>query len=583
MKKACSEYGNITERILNHLDHIYPDGDNHILADQIIELMDFDDSAEPAECHRNLWNQNDIVLITYGDSVLAENETPLHTLHQFINNSLPEIVSIVHILPFYPYSSDDGFAVINYVEVNQSLGDWKDIQELSKSYSVMADLVINHCSSRSLWFDNFKQGKEPGASYFIEADPAEDLSMVVRPRTSPLLRETETIDGKKHVWCTFSHDQIDLDFSNPQVLLEFVKIIKFYLDQGISLFRLDAVAFLWKTIGTSCINLTETHEIIRLLRLIIEHVNPNAVIITETNIPNRENLSYFGNANEAHWIYNFSLPPLILYTMLSGSSHLLKMWMMTMPPAQSGTAYFNFIASHDGIGMRPVEGILDDTEVDKIVDTVKQFGGEVSYRTMSDGTHRPYELNIALIDAMKGTFDGEDQFHLERFVCAHAIMLALEGVPAFYIHSLLGTHNDNEKREHTGQNRAINRHNWQLDKLESELNNQLSLHSRVLEKLSKLIAIRKKQPAFHPNATQFTMHFSDSLFGFWRQNQDRDQSIFCIYNVSKEYQELPLRDINLFLIDEWYDLISLHRYADPGEVLQIKPYEFVWITNHTPK
>lgn len=572
----------MSERLLNHLNNIYPDGENDLLAEQIIELMDFDDSAGPAECHQNLWNENDIVMITYGDSVLAENETPLRTLHQFIDNHLREIVSIVHILPFYPYSSDDGFAVINYVEVNQSLGDWKDIQALSKSYAVMADLVINHCSSRSLWFDNFKQGKEPGANYFIETDPDEDLSMVVRPRTSPLLRETETIDGKKHVWCTFSHDQVDLDFSNPQVLIEFIKIIKFYLDQGISLFRLDAVAFLWKTIGTSCINLTETHEIIRLLRLIIEHVNPNAVIITETNIPNRENLSYFGNANEAHWIYNFSLPPLILYTMLSGNSHLLKMWMMTMPPAQSGTAYFNFIASHDGIGMRPVEGILDDSEVDKIVDTVKQFGGEVSYRALSDGTHRPYELNIALIDAMKGTFNGEDQHHLERFVCAHAIILALEGVPAFYIHSLLGTRNDNEKREHTGQNRAINRHNWQLDQLESELRNQLSLHSRVLEKLSKLIAIRKKQPAFHPNATQFTMHFSDSLFGFWRQNQDRSQSIFCIYNVSSEFQELPIRDINLFVIDEWYDLISLHRYVDPGEVLQIKPYEFVWITNYTP-
>ena len=407
--------------------------------------------------------------------------------------------------------------------------------------------------------------------------------MVVRPRTSPLLRETETIDGKKHVWCTFSHDQVDLNFSNPQVLMEIIKIIKFYLDQGISHFRLDAVAFLWKTIGTPCINLPETHEVIRLLRLVIEHVNPDAVIITETNIPNRENLSYFGNANEAHWIYNFALPPLVLYTMLSGKSHLLKQWMMSMPPAQSGTAYFNFIASHDGIGMRPVEAIIEDVEVDKMVEMIKQFGGEVSYRTMSDGSHRPYELNISLIDAMKGTFGGEDQFQLERFVCAHAIMLALEGVPAFYIHSLIGTRNDLDKKEHTGQNRAINRHNWQLDLLEAELDNELSIHSRVLQKLSRLIAIRKQQPAFHPNATQFTLHFSESLLGFWRQNRDRSQSIFCIYNISDRYQEIPLRDINLFELEEWYDLISLHKFADPGEILQIKPYEFVWITNYTSR
>ena len=583
MKKNYSDFGSLSKRIQSHLDIVYQDTDNSELVQQIIDLMGFDESQPPVECHKNLWNQKDVVLITYGDSVIAEEEKPLKVLERFLTKYISDLVSIVHILPFYPYSSDDGFSVINYVEVNQSLGGWDNIRLLTENFSIMADLVINHCSSRSLWFDNYKQGKTPGAGYFIEVDPDEDLSMVVRPRTSPLLRETETSDGKKHIWCTFSHDQIDLDFSNPEVLMEIIKIIKFYLDQGISHFRLDAVAFLWKSIGTSCINLPETHEVIRLLRLIIEHANPNAVIITETNIPNRENLSYFGNANEAHWIYNFTLPPLILYTMLSGKSHLFKQWMMSMPPAQNGTAYFNFIASHDGIGMRPVEGILEDGEVDNMVEIVKRFGGEVSYRTMTDGSHRPYELNISLIDAMKGTFQGEDQFQLERFICAHAIMLSLEGVPAFYIHSLLGTHNDHDKKYHAGHNRAINRHNWNIDVLENEINNELSIHSRVLQKLSQLIAIRKQQPAFHPNATQFTLHFSESFVGFWRQSQDRRQSIFCIFNISDQYQEIPLHSINLIALDEWYDLISLHKYADPGETLQIKPYEFVWITNYTAR
>ena len=443
----------------------------------------------------------------------------------------------------------------------------------------MADLVINHCSSRSLWFDNYKQAKNPGADYFIEADPQEDLSLVVRPRTSPLLRETETLAGKKYVWCTFSHDQIDLDFSNPSVLLEIVKIIKKYLDSGISLFRLDAVAFLWKEIGTSCINLPQTHELIRLLRLIIEHVNPNSVVITETNIPSRENLSYFGNANEAHWIYNFTLPPLILYTMLSGRSHRLKQWLMSMPPAQNGTAYFNFIASHDGIGMRPVEGILMDETVDQMAETIKGFGGEVSWRTMSDGSNRPYELNISLVEAFKGTFEGEDQYQVQRFICAHAIMLALEGVPAFYIHSFLGTGNDLVKKKLSGHNRAINRHNWDEAKLSAELANELSLHNRIYKKITRLIEIRKKQAAFHPNATQFTMHFGDSLFAFWRQSQDRKQSIFCIFNITNQPQNLALQDVNLIEMDEWHDLISNHQYQDPREILHLAPYEFVWITN----
>jgi sucrose phosphorylase len=578
MKLVADDYRNLFDRIIDHLNVIYNDADNIDLARQIIEIMSFDDSTEAVPAHRNLWDEDDVIAITYGNSITRDDEIPLKTLHHFFNRHFAELINIVHILPFYPYSSDDGFSVINYVEVNQSLGDWKDINAIAGDYRLMADLVINHCSSRSLWFDNYKQGKQPGTGYFIETDPETDLSDVVRPRTSPLLRETETIAGKSHVWCTFSHDQVDLNFANPDVLLEFVRIIRFYLDNGISLFRLDAVAFLWKEIGTACINLPQTHEVIRLIRLLVEHFNPEAVIITETNIPNRENLSYFGNANEAHWIYNFTLPPLVLYTMFSGRCHLLKQWMMSMPPAQNGTAYFNFIASHDGIGLRPVEGILSAEEVDAMADTVRELGGEVSWRTMADGSHRPYELNISLIDAMSGTFDGPDELGLERFICAHAIMLALEGVPAFYIHSLLGTRNDHEKKELSGHNRAINRHVWQSDRLEQELANPRSEHRHVLDRLSALIRLRRQQKAFHPNATMFTMHFGESVFAFWRQSQDRRQSVFCLYNITREVQDIRLQDVNLSETYEWADLVSGHRLGDLRGTLRLQPYEFVWIS-----
>lgn len=345
------------------------------------------------------------------------------------------------------------------------------------------------------------------------------------------------------------------------------------------LFRLDAVAFLWKQLDTNCINLPQTHEVIRLLRLLIEHNNPQAIIITETNIPNRENLSYFGNANEAHLIYNFTLPPLILYSLLAGDSALLKQWLMSMPPAQNGTGYFNFIASHDGIGLRPVEGILDDEIVDQLAELMQQFGGDVSWRTMANGEHRPYELNISLIDALKGTFKGEDDYQLPRFICAHGIMLGLEGIPAFYIHSLFATTNDTQKMQASSNRRAINRHNWDYDELSNLLNHPDSLHHQVFNSLKLIISIRKKQKAFHPNATQFTLHFSESIFAFWRQSQDRSQSIFCIYNISDVEQSLALKDINLIETDDWHDLISGHPYADPREEIVLKPYEFVWISN----
>ena len=566
-------------RIIDYLSRIYPNENHQDICDNIIELMDYKNNFHEAKSHTNLWSENDIVTVTYGDSIKKQEERPLDTLHHFLNEHLQNITNTIHILPFYPFSSDDGFSVINYCEVNQSLGDWSNINNIADDFSLMADLVINHCSSRSLWFDNYKQRKDPGSDYFIEVEADTDLSEVVRPRTSPLLRETETLDGTRHIWCTFSHDQVDLNFKNPKVLLEFVKIIKLYLDNGVKLFRLDAVAFLWKEIGTPSINLIETHEIIRLLRLLIEHNNPNAVIITETNIPNRENLSYFGNANEAHLIYNFTLPPLILYTLLSGNSALIKQWLMSMPPAQNGTTYFNFIASHDGIGLRPVEGILSDETVDEMAAIVQQFGGDVSWRAVADGQHRPYELNISLIDAMKGTFKGEDNYQINRFICAHAIMLGLEGMPAFYIHSLFATPNDHKKMESSSNKRAINRHNWDYDELTQLLDDDTTLNNQVFNKLKNIISIRKQQKAFHPNATQFTLHFEETLFAFWRQSQDRSQSIFCIYNISDEVQTVALKDVNLIELDNWKDLIKGHQYKDPREEIILEPYDFVWISN----
>jgi sucrose phosphorylase len=331
--------------------------------------------------------------------------------------------------------------------------------------------------------------------------------------------------------------------------------------------------------GTNCLNLPETHEVVRLMRTLIEYSQPDAIIITETNIPNRENLSYFGNANEAHCIYNFSLPPLLVNTLVTGNCRYLKQWLMSMPPAQNGTAYFNFIASHDGIGLRPAEGLLSESEIASLVSTMQRFGGEMSWRTGDNGVKKPYEVNIALFDALQGTTSGKDEWGIQRFICAHAIMLALEGIPAIYIHSLLATSNDYEKRELTQQNRAINRHQWDYDKLKEKLLDGDSQHSQVYQQLTDIIKIRQHQTAFHPNATQFTLHMNEQLFGFWRQSIDRKQSVFCIYNISNEIQDLVMSDLNLIVTDHWRDLISGQVFKENTDVLSLQPYQTLWITN----
>lgn len=584
MKPSNAQLKPVFDTVLYHLETIYQDNmptePLEAIADEIIHIMRLDEEYETPTPYQNNWDESDVILITYGNTIQHSGEPPLQTLHHFLNEHIKGTINSVHILPFFPFCSDDGFAIEDYYQVNPSLGDWSDIEAITKDYRVMADLVINHASSSSAWFKNFIKGAGEGHDYFYTTDKNAAISKVVRPRTSPLLRETQTKHGTQYVWCTFSHTQVDFDFRNPAVLKEFIKIIRFYLDKGIRIFRLDAVAFLWKKLGTSCLNLPETHEVVRLIRNLIEHAYPDTVLITETNIPNRENLSYFGNANEAHCIYNFSLPPLLVNTLVTGNSFYLRQWLMSMPPAQNGTTYFNFIASHDGIGLRPAEGLLSESEIASLINTMQQFGGRISWRAGDNDLKKPYEINISLFDALQGTTEGKDEWNVERFLCAHSIMLGLEGIPGIYIHSLLATGNDNEKFERTGQNRSINRHEWQLDTIEAELDDSESQHSVILNAIKRLIDLRKQQIAFHPNATQFTLHLGEKLFGFWRQSANRKQSIFCIANVTDSPQQMRVSELNLIVTDSWYDLISGQRFDETTTSFTLNPYQTLWISNN---
>lgn len=578
-----SEQPAVFQNVLYHLNSVYGEIKDSetlsALANDLLTIMRVSPEAQPPEPHQNKWRASDIAMITYGNSVLKNGEPPLQTLKRFLDDYFAQYINTVHILPFFPYCSDDGFAVKDFFQVNSELGDWQDINAIAKDYRLMADLVINHGSSSSQWFQNFIAGQGEGHDYFYTCESDTPISLVVRPRITPLLRETETAQGIKHVWCTFSHEQVDFDFRNIEVLKTFVKIIRFYLDQGVRLFRLDAVAFLWKQAGTNCLNLPQTHELVRLLRLLIEQAQNDAVIITETNIPNRENLSYFGNANEAHWIYNFSLPPLLLNTLLTGSCTYLRQWLMSMPPAQNGTAYFNFIASHDGIGLRPAEGLLTDSEIASLISTMQGFGGEISWRAAENNIKKPYEINISLFDALQGTIKGPDQWQHARFICAHAIMLALEGIPGIYIHSLLATGNDYQRLEQHQHNRAINRHQWDDTAIRAALTHSANNHSMIYRKLTGLIKLRTQQPAFHPNATQYTLQLGDSLFGFWRQSIDRRQSIFCIFNISDQLQNVRIADLNLVATDDWHDLISGDAIDSWQSDVQLSPYQCLWLSN----
>lgn len=570
----------VRQRVALHVQEIYGAERTEAITDQLFEAANMSEQSSAVPAGTSKWDQSDVMLITYGDSILQQGKTPLQSLGHFLNRELKNAISGVHILPFTPYSSDDGFSVTDYDVVNPELGSWGDVTAIGKDFTLMADLVVNHCSSQSKWFQNFIEDRDPGRDYFVDGADYADITKVIRPRSSPLLTSVKTVKGQREVWCTFSEDQVDLDFRNPEVLLEMVRIIRNYVTQGIRYFRLDAIAFLWKESGTGCVHLPQTHELIKLLRLVIENLEPSAVIITETNVPNRENLSYFGNDNEAHLIYNFSLPPLLVHSLLSGNCQHLKVWMMSMPPARRGRAYLNFIASHDGIGLRPAEGLLSEGELGELVGALRESGGEVSMRQTPGGGTKPYEANISLYSAMATTIGGgEDDWQQARFICAHTIMLALEGLPAIYIHSLLGTENDRGSIVRTGRARSINRHRWDTSELETALTDPDLHHRAVFDEMKRLIRIRSEQEAFHPNATQYTLHFGNQIFAFWRESMDRDQSIFALHNVSGQPQSIPLVELNLIATESWSDLISGTSYDDLEGIIELPPYGCVWIAN----
>lgn len=525
---------------------------------------------------RPLWSERTQLLITYGDSIVEDRETdPLDALDDFMRSHLEDVFSAVHILPFYPWSSDDGFAVIHYREVSPNLGDWSRIRHLGERYNLMFDLVINHVSRESLWFTDYLTGSQPGRDYFIEMAPNSDVSAVTRPRNTPLLVPVTTRRGTRHVWATFSDDQIDLNFANPDVLIEMVGVLLFYLSQGARLIRLDAIAYLWKELGTACIHLPQTHAIVRLFRAVMAYVAPGALLLTETNVPHRENMSYFGEGDEAHMVYQFTLPPLLLHTLTTGSAEALTEWAATLAPLPEGCTWFNFTASHDGIGVRAVEGLLPGHEVEAMLDLMQRFGGFVSMKTGPDGEDSPYEINITWYDALKGTRRGADAWQNARFICSQTIMLGLQGVPAVYIHSLLGTLNDHENVTRTGRLRAINRRNWPREALEDQLEAYSTPTHVVFEALTARLSTRRQEPCFHPDVAQKILHLGPHFFALVRGPMADGRRLLAVHNVTDRPQRLVLPAG--YAGERWRDLLG--RFDPDGDQPMLKPYRSCWLVN----
>ena len=518
------------------------------------------------------WDEKDVVLITYADQFSKPDTPGLCTLSAFYQQHLQSSFNLVHLLPFFPWSSDDGFSVIDYHQVNKVCGEWSDIATLHQHTRLMFDFVCNHMSAHSAWFAHYL-ALDPGwDDFFISIPPSTDLSRVTRPRTSPLLTPFVMANGEtRFIWTTFSADQIDLNFANPNVLLSMVNVLLDYLAKGADYVRLDAVGYMWKTPGTSCIHLEKTHLLVKLFRAIANEVAPGTVIITETNVPHKENISYLGNGqDEAQMVYQFSLPPLVLHGIHYGSARALKQWASSLEAGSGTTTWFNFLASHDGIGMNPLRGILPETEIVSLVRDLAMEGALVSYKNNPDGTTSPYEINVTYMDALNKKEDDDDT-RLQRFMLAHALLLAFPGVPALYIQSILGSRNDMQGVKAAGHNRAINRQKYILSEIEAELGDKHSLRYRVYHSLSALIQLRIRQPAFHPDNPMQVLESDNAVFAMYRWSEKDHQTLLCLYNLSSREIPWTLPDAR-----RYRDLIT-ERIFEGERPLTLTPWSYMWL------
>jgi len=585
----------VRDRMLQRLRVLYPDSvSDSVLAElerilqvfkahKPIDLIELEKHFNPAE----RFTERDIILITYGDLLYKKHQSPLKTLGDFCGAYLKGTINTIHILPFFPSSSDRGFSIINFETVDPLLGSWSDIESLGTSYQMMFDGVINHVSSKSRWFIEFLAGNpeyEDFFTWFAEEDDLTDeqRSLIFRPRTSPILTRYETLRGPRYIWTTFSPDQIDLNYRNYKVLLKVIEILLFYVRHGADILRLDAVTYLWNQPGTRCIHLEQTHEIIKLLRNIISAVAPYVALVTETNLPYKENIAYFGNgSDEAHMIYNFALPPLVLHAFYTGDTGILSAWADSMTPASETATFFNFLDSHDGIGLLGAKDILSQQDIDLICRQTENHGGFISYKTAEDGTDVPYELNITWYSALNKKEDGDSlRIQIKRFIASRAIALVLRGVPGIYLHSLFGTHNDHAAVHGTSENRVINRSIIDYMSIIRSMTHPKSKKFRINKALGKMILARTAHRAFHPGGPQKILSISPAVFAVMRTSPDGDRSVVTLTNVtrSKCRVQIPLKEVG-GRKGRWRDLLSEKEFSTKEEILSITmlPYEVLWL------
>ncbi|MDA9704241.1 sugar phosphorylase [Prochlorococcus sp. AH-736-L19] len=583
MKQFDSEKKLDRLKLYKLLKTIYSDNSTeeiNFISNQLLQILDnfSGKSAYEEISNKESWDESYSVLITYADSIYKNGEASLITLRDLLINYFGSLSKVVHILPFLKSTSDGGFAVSSFETLEEKFGSWDDLKSISKNHDLMADLVLNHVSSSHPWVQEFIKSQEPGMSKVFSPEQNLDWSNVVRPRSSSLFSQINTEDGPKQVWTTFGPDQIDLNWQNPKMNLEFLNLIITYLSNGIKWFRLDAVGFIWKESGTTCLHLPKAHSIVKILRILLNNLLDDGVLITETNVPQKENLSYLIPEDEAHMAYNFPLPPLLLEAIITSRADILNSWIFDWPRLPNDTTLFNFTASHDGVGLRALEGLMNDERIKDLLINCEKRGGLVSHRRLSNGEDKPYELNISWWSAMEDSGRDPNRYQFKRFILTQLLVMALKGVPAFYLPALLASENDIKSFSMTGQRRDLNREKFKSDNLLSVLNNPESNASKNLKYLRNAMDVRSNLKQFHPNSEMKCLSKGRSDIVVIKRGNG-PESIFTIHNVTENKINYQLNDNDIpEIIDNDFnmrDFLTSNKYNCKNIILD--PFQVIWL------
>ncbi len=557
----------------------------NIVWSQLLQILDENCVIENSKCisAQPLWDQSSVVLIAYPDCVYRDKEPTLQTFLELIEKKIGGLVSIIHVLPFLTSTSDGGFAVSSHEVLENRFGEWKHLKDLSFNHILMADLVLNHVSSSHEWVQQFIKSISPGNEYILAPSSKDGWDKVIRPRSSSLFTNLSTNKGPVDVWTTFGPDQVDVNWHNPYILIEFIKLIVRYIDHGVFWIRLDAVAFIWKEENSSCLHRAQVHKIVKLLRMLLSTLCKSSVIITETNVPEKENLSYLNSGDEAHIAYNFTLPPLLLESLISSKADLLNEWLFKWPSLPDKTSFLNFTSSHDGIGLRALEGLMDSNRIHNLLFNCEKRGGLVSHRKLENGEEKPYELNISWWSAMSDSGRDQSLWQIQRFMLSQLFTLALKGIPALYLQAILASENDIRTFSSSGQRRDLNRERFQADTLLLKLNDPNSFPSKIIKELKTAIHLRKQLQCFHPSAPMKCLSRGRSDIVIFSRGEGEDM-LWAVHNMTNNKLSLSLSK-NLSIPDNnelhlWKDYLSNQTFFDNR--IDLQPYSVIWLTRVQP-